>query len=67
VREDDAERALRAACQMLKRLTELNVEFKAQRGVSLAIRAGVNTSERHLKPVTGRRRVPLRLQLPRVR
>src|SRR5256712_7584094 len=45
VREDDAERALRAACQMLERLTELNGEFKAQHGVSLAIRVGVNTGE----------------------
>src|SRR2546430_16313498 len=45
VREDDAERALRAACQMLERLTELNTEFKAQHGVSLAIRVGVNTGD----------------------
>jgi class 3 adenylate cyclase len=45
VREDDAERALRAACQMLERLTGLNTEFKAQHGVSLAIRVGVNTGE----------------------
>ena len=45
VREDDAERALRAACQMLERLTELNSEFRAQHGVSLAIRVGVNTGE----------------------
>src|SRR5438128_12070436 len=43
VREDDAERALRAACQMLDRLMELNTEFKAQHGVSLAIRVGVST------------------------
>src|SRR3989440_3509089 len=45
VREDDAERALRSACQMLERLTELNTEFKAQHGVTLAIRIGVNTGE----------------------
>src|SRR5256886_6224176 len=45
VREDDAERALRSACQMLERLTDLNTEFKAQHGVSLAIRVGVNTGE----------------------
>src|SRR2546425_8957599 len=45
VREDDAERALRAACQMLERLTELNTEFTAQHGVNLAIRVGVNTGE----------------------
>src|SRR5438309_1817762 len=45
VRKYDAELALRAACQMLDRLTELNTEFKAQHGVSLAIRVGVNTGE----------------------
>ncbi|HXN57719.1 MAG TPA: adenylate/guanylate cyclase domain-containing protein [Candidatus Angelobacter sp.] len=45
VREDDAERALRAACQMLDRLSDLNIEFKARHGVSLAIRVGVNTGE----------------------
>src|SRR5207248_1995140 len=45
VREDDAERALRAACQMLERLTDRNTEFTAQHGVSLAIRVGVNTGE----------------------
>src|SRR3989442_2860856 len=45
VREDDAERAFRAACPMIRRLTELNSEFKAQHGVSLAIRVGVNTGE----------------------
>src|SRR3989449_391491 len=45
VLEDDAERALRAAHQMLERLTELNTEFTAQHGVSLAIRVGVNTGE----------------------
>src|SRR5438552_14553160 len=30
---------------MLERLTELNAEFKAQHGVTLAIRVGVNTGE----------------------
>src|SRR5437763_13026669 len=30
---------------MLDRLTELNTEFKAQHGVSVAIRVGVNTGE----------------------
>src|SRR5438874_12939085 len=29
VKEDDAERALRAACQVLEQLTELNAEFRA--------------------------------------
>src|SRR5207249_965306 len=42
---DGAGRARRAACQMLERLTELNSEFEAQHGVSLAIRVGVNTGE----------------------
>src|SRR5438045_6522265 len=30
---------------MIERLTELNTEFTAQHGVSLAIRVGVNTGE----------------------
>src|SRR5438132_7417711 len=45
VRECCRERALRAACQMLERLMELNTEFKSQQGVRLAIRVGVNTGE----------------------
>jgi class 3 adenylate cyclase/tetratricopeptide (TPR) repeat protein len=45
VREDDAERALRAACEMLDRLHDLNTEVQARHGVTLAIRVGVNTGE----------------------
>lgn len=45
VREDDAERALRAAWEMLERLADLNREFKAQHDVTLAIRIGVNTGD----------------------
>src|SRR5438067_12796368 len=45
VREDDAERALRAAHQMHVRLTELNKEFTAQHGISLALSVGVYTGE----------------------
>jgi len=45
VREDDAERALRAALEMLGRLEDLNRGFAAQHGVTLAIRIGVNTGE----------------------
>jgi class 3 adenylate cyclase len=45
VREDDAERALWAACEMLERLNQLNVEFQAKHNVTLAIRIGVNTGD----------------------
>jgi class 3 adenylate cyclase/tetratricopeptide (TPR) repeat protein len=45
VREDDAERALRAAYEMLARLPDLNKEFEARHGVALAIRIGVNTGD----------------------
>jgi class 3 adenylate cyclase len=45
IREDDAERALRAAFEMLDRLPELNREFEARHGISLAIRIGVNTGD----------------------
>jgi class 3 adenylate cyclase/tetratricopeptide (TPR) repeat protein len=45
VREDDAERALRAAWEMLERLNELNAEFKRRHDVTLAIRIGVNTGD----------------------
>lgn len=44
-REDDAERALRAAQEMLTRLGELNLEFERRHGVRLEIRIGVNTGE----------------------
>jgi class 3 adenylate cyclase/tetratricopeptide (TPR) repeat protein len=45
VREDDAERALRAALEMLLRLQGLNHEFESRHGVTLQIRIGVNTGE----------------------
>jgi AAA ATPase-like protein/adenylate/guanylate cyclase family protein len=45
VREDDAERALRAALEMLERLATLNDEFRRRHGVTLQIRIGVNTGE----------------------
>src|SRR2546427_7845974 len=40
VREDDAERALRAACQMLERLTELNAAIQGQHAAGPRIRLG---------------------------
>lgn len=45
LREDDAERALHAAFEMLARLPELNNEFEARHGISLAVRIGVNTGD----------------------
>jgi class 3 adenylate cyclase len=43
--EDDALRAVRAAVQMRARLTELNEELARERGVTLAVRTGINTGE----------------------
>src|SRR4026208_472668 len=45
VHEDDALRALRAASEMRKRLAALNSELSAERGVTIAVRTGVNTGE----------------------
>ena len=45
VREDDAERALRAGLEMLDSLASLNVDFEARHGVRLGVRIGVNTGE----------------------
>jgi class 3 adenylate cyclase len=45
VREDDADRALRAAMEMLERLKTLNESLRAQHGIVLAIRIGINTGE----------------------
>jgi class 3 adenylate cyclase len=45
VREDDAERALHAALEMLERLQSVNQELSRRHGVSLRIRIGVNTGE----------------------
>ena len=45
VHEDDALRALRAASEMRERLAALNSELSADRGVTIAVRTGVNTGE----------------------
>ena len=45
VREDDAERALNAAMEMIRRLDELNSELQVRHGISLRMRVGVNTGE----------------------
>ena len=45
VREDDAERALSAAMEMMERLEELNKELQARHGLTLRMRIGVNTGE----------------------
>lgn len=45
VREDDAERALQAALEMLTRLDQLNGQLQKAHGISLQIRIGVNTGE----------------------
>jgi class 3 adenylate cyclase len=44
-REDDAERALRAALGMQVRLEQLNDEIEERHGVRLAVRIGVNSGE----------------------
>ena len=43
--EDDALRAVRAACEMRDALAILNKELERDRGVTIAIRTGVNTGE----------------------
>src|SRR5438132_1368306 len=45
VREDDAERALRAGLEMLTRLDQLNARLQKAYGISVQIRIGVNTGE----------------------
>jgi class 3 adenylate cyclase/tetratricopeptide (TPR) repeat protein len=45
VHEDDALRAVRAAAEMRDRLADLNEEFAASWGVTVAVRTGVNTGE----------------------
>lgn len=45
VREDDAERALNAAMEMMERLRTLNDELQSRHGISLRMRVGVNTGE----------------------
>ncbi len=43
--EDDALRAVRAACEMRAALTRLNEELERDYGTTLALRTGVNTGE----------------------
>jgi class 3 adenylate cyclase/tetratricopeptide (TPR) repeat protein len=45
VHEDDALRAVRAAAEMRERLAVLNAEFERERGITIAVRTGVNTGE----------------------
>ncbi|MDQ2940722.1 MAG: adenylate/guanylate cyclase domain-containing protein [Chloroflexota bacterium] len=45
VREDDAERALHAALEMLARLESVNEELLRRHAISLRIRIGINTGE----------------------
>src|ERR1700730_4322682 len=45
VREDDAERALNAAMEMMDRLRTLNEELQSRHGLTLRMRVGVNTGE----------------------
>jgi hypothetical protein len=43
--EDDALRAVKAAIEMRARLAELNEELARERGLTLAVRTGINTGE----------------------
>jgi class 3 adenylate cyclase/predicted ATPase len=43
--EDDGLRAVRAAAEMRERLEQLNEELLGERGVTLAVRTGINTGE----------------------
>jgi class 3 adenylate cyclase/tetratricopeptide (TPR) repeat protein len=43
--EDDALRAVRAAFEMQARLANLNEDLRRERGVTLAVRTGINTGE----------------------
>ncbi len=45
IHEDDALRAVRAATRMRTALVDLNVALRAERGVAIAMRVGVNTGE----------------------
>jgi class 3 adenylate cyclase/tetratricopeptide (TPR) repeat protein len=45
VHEDDALRGVRAAAEMRERLAALNKEFEGERGITIAVRTGVNTGE----------------------
>mgnify|MGYP003693647809 CR=1 FL=1 len=45
IHEDDAERAIRAAIEMLERLTDLNDDLADRYGETLQVRIGVNTGD----------------------
>jgi class 3 adenylate cyclase/tetratricopeptide (TPR) repeat protein len=45
LREDDAERAVRAAIAMRSALAEVNTELESGWGITLAVRTGINTGE----------------------
>ena len=45
VHEDDALRAVRAASELREALSALNVELKAQYGIELGVRTGIDTGE----------------------
>lgn len=44
-REDDPERAMRAALEMLERLQSLNADFSQRHGVTMQVRIGINTGD----------------------
>jgi class 3 adenylate cyclase/tetratricopeptide (TPR) repeat protein len=44
-REDDPDRAMRAALEMLERLESLNADFSQRHGVTMQIRIGINTGD----------------------
>jgi class 3 adenylate cyclase/tetratricopeptide (TPR) repeat protein len=44
-REDDPDRALNAALEMLTRLEELNRDFSERHGVVMSVRVGINTGD----------------------
>jgi class 3 adenylate cyclase/tetratricopeptide (TPR) repeat protein len=52
VHEDDPDRALRAALDMLERLEAVNASFRERHGVTLSVRIGVNSGE-VIAPVGG--------------
>jgi DNA-binding SARP family transcriptional activator len=45
VREDDAERAVRAALEIVERVENLNQSFRERHGITLGVRIGINTGE----------------------
>ncbi|MEP6469493.1 MAG: adenylate/guanylate cyclase domain-containing protein [Chloroflexota bacterium] len=45
VHEDDALRAVRASAEIRERLSRLNIELDAERGVAISFRTGVNTGQ----------------------